>query len=57
MVRQHGDLAVIECAFKADEILENNDLEGQRVWMAIRRAARYLLDHGEPSDLQDVRTH
>jgi hypothetical protein len=38
MIQQHGDLADIEAATRADELLAKGDIEGQRVWMRILRA-------------------
>ena len=42
LIDQHGEHAVIEAAMRADELLDLGDLDGQRVWMAIRDAVREL---------------
>ena len=51
MVRRHGALALLECAIRADEMLENGDLAGQSVWLAVRRAAKSVLRNGPPNDI------
>ena len=51
MVKRHGDLAPLECAVRADGMLENGDIMGQTVWLAIRRAAKSLLENGPPNDI------
>jgi hypothetical protein len=38
LIRQHGQEAEIEAARKADLMLDRGDIEGQRVWLRIRRA-------------------
>jgi hypothetical protein len=43
-MKQHGAAALIHAAMKADAMLENGDLDGQRVWLRILRAAGVLLD-------------
>lgn len=42
----HGDLAKIQAARMADQMLEKGDTEGQRVWMRIRRAIADLTEGG-----------
>ncbi len=53
LVEQHGADALIEAALKADELLDAGDLDGQRVWMRIRKAVLELLMEkpgpGEPT--------
>jgi len=51
MVKRHGAMATIECALKADAMLEAGDRGGQAVWLAIRRAARSLLESDPPTDI------
>ena len=53
MVDRHGDQAPLECALKADVFLDEGDLDGQRLWLAIRRAAHSLLENGPPSDISN----
>jgi hypothetical protein len=38
MIQQHGDLADIEAAMRADDLLAKGDIDGQRTWMRILRA-------------------
>ena len=38
LIEQHGDAADIEAAIRADDLLENGDLEGPAVWVRILRA-------------------
>jgi hypothetical protein len=51
MIKRHGDQAPLECAIRADELLESGDVMGQTVWLAIRRAAKSLLKNGSPPDI------
>ncbi len=43
LIKQHGDAADIEAAMRADDLLENGDLEGPAVWVRILRAVEELL--------------
>jgi hypothetical protein len=52
--RTRGDQARLECALKADEMLERGDADGQAVWLAIRRAAKSPIENGSPSDIDDA---
>jgi hypothetical protein len=54
MLDKHSDEAPLQCALKADAFLENGDTDGQRLWLAIRRAARSLLQNGQPTDIQNT---
>jgi hypothetical protein len=54
MVNRHGNLAPIECVIRAEEMLENGDVMGQTVWLAIGRAAKSLLENGPPSDIDNA---
>ncbi len=38
LIDQHGQDALLEAALRADELLDQGDLDGQRVWMRIRAA-------------------
>ncbi len=42
----HGDLAKIEAARMADQMLDKGDTEGQRVWLRIREAILQLSERG-----------
>ena len=44
LVKQHGAEAAIEAALRADAMLDKGDLDGQRVWLRIRKAIDVLLD-------------
>jgi len=57
MVKRHGEVAPIECALKADEFLDRGDVDGQALWLAIRRAAKALLENGVPPDIPAGPTH
>lgn len=54
MVDEHGDLAPLECALKADAFLDDGDEDGRRLCLAIRRAAQSLLESGPPSDISNA---
>ncbi len=43
LIDQHGQDAILEAALRADELLDQGDLDGQRVWMRIRAAVVELL--------------
>ncbi len=47
LVEQHGAYALIEAALKADELLDAGDLDGQAVWLRIRKAVLELLKPGD----------
>ena len=47
LVDQHGQDAVHEAAIRADELLDAGDLDGQAVWMRIRKAVLELLKPGD----------
>ncbi len=42
-----GTVAGIEAALKADELLDAGDLDGQAVWLRIRKAVLELLKPGD----------
>jgi hypothetical protein len=52
MVKEHGPMAPLECAMKADERSDDGDADGEKVWLAIRRAAKSLLENGAPTDIE-----
>ena len=47
LIDQHGADALIEAALKADELLDSGDLDGQAVWLRIRKAVLELLKPGD----------
>ena len=53
LIEEHGEHARIEAAMRADELLGQGDLEGQRVWMRIRDAVWELLRE-RPADGEAV---
>jgi hypothetical protein len=42
LIRQHGEDAALEAAKRADAMLANGDLEGQRVWKRVVRAVEEI---------------
>ncbi len=44
LVNRHGAEATIHAAMHADAMLEKGDLDGQRVWLGILKAAKDLLE-------------
>ncbi len=54
MVKQHGLFALQECRDRADELAAAGDVMGQTMWLAIRRAAKSLLEHGPPTDISNA---
>ncbi len=49
-IKQHGDEAPIHAAMRADEMLENGDMDGLAVWMRIVNAVEELLNRAMPSN-------
>ena len=41
-VKRHGEDATIQAAFRADELLAEGDVDGQRVWLRIVKAVEEL---------------
>lgn len=54
LIKQHGELATIEAAQMADEMLEKGDIEGQRAWIKILEAVK-VMQRRKPVD--DERVH
>ena len=48
LVDQHGDRAPIHAAMRADEMLDEGDMEGRAVWLRIVKAVGVLLDTEPP---------
>ncbi len=44
LIDEHGAEASIHAAMRADAMLDNGDLDGQRVWLRILKAAKELLN-------------
>ena len=42
LIVQHGDDAEMTAASRADDLLDRGDIDGQRVWLRIRRAIAEL---------------
>ncbi len=42
MVKRYGDGSAIEAAMRADEFLDQGNLDGQRLWMRIMRTIEEL---------------
>ncbi len=51
LIREHGEDAALEAAQRADAMLENGSLDGQRVWKrvlaAVKEIQRQELREGE----------
>ena len=54
LIEQHGDEAPIHAAMRADELLDNGDLDGCAVWKQIIRAIEELQDRGPAGDGEAV---
>jgi hypothetical protein len=48
LMEQHSENAVPEASMKADAMLENGDLDGQAVWVAVAKAIKEL-QNDQPS--------
>ncbi len=54
LFREHGDKATIHAAMRADELLDQGDLDGVAVWKRIVKAVEALLDTEPPTSLTDI---
>ncbi len=43
LIKDHGDDAPIHAAMRADELLDQGDLDGQAVWKRILKAVEELM--------------
>ena len=48
LIKQHGGVADIEAAMRADELMEAGDMEGEAVWLRIVKAIEELLSEERP---------
>ena len=48
LIEQHGEVADIEAAMRADECLAAGDMEGEAVWLRIVKAVEELLVKERP---------
>jgi hypothetical protein len=48
LIKQHGEDAPIHAAMRADELLDQGDLDGQAVWKRILNAVDELLSEKVP---------
>ncbi len=48
LIKQHGEVADIEAARRADERLAAGDMEGEAVWLRIVKAVEELLSEERP---------
>ena len=52
LIEQHGEVADIEAAMRADERLAAGDMEGEAVWLRIVKAIEELLSEERPDDAE-----
>ena len=52
LIDQHGQDAVRDAARHADELLDAGDIDGQAVWLRIRKAVSVLLKPGDGEALE-----
>ncbi len=48
LVKEYGEMAPAGAKIKADQLLENGDDNGRRIWLKIARAAEELLSEDVP---------
>ena len=48
LIKQHGEVADIEAAMRADELMAAGDMEGVTVWLRIVKAVEELLSEERP---------
>ncbi|MCH7692523.1 MAG: hypothetical protein IID50_03665 [Proteobacteria bacterium] len=52
LIKQHGEVADIEAAMRADERLAAGDMEGEAVWLRIVKAIEELQSQERPGDAE-----
>ncbi len=52
LIEQHGEVADLEAAMRADECLAAGDMEGEAVWIRIVKAIAELLSKERPDDAE-----
>ncbi len=52
LIKQHGEVADIEAAMRADACLAAGDMEGEAVWIRIVKAIEELLSDERPGDAE-----
>ena len=52
LIKQHGEVADIEAAMRADELMEAGDMEGRAVWLRIIKAIEELLSEERPDGVE-----
>ncbi len=52
LIKQHGEVADIEAAMRADGCLAAGDMEGEAVWLRIVKAIEELLSKERPGDAE-----
>ena len=50
LIKEHDDEAPIHAAMRADELLDQGDIDGQAVWKLILKAVDDLLSEKVPAD-------
>ena len=50
LIKQHGEVADIEAAMRADACLAAGEMEGEAVWLRIVKAINKLLSKERPED-------
>jgi len=48
LVEQYGDMAPNGAKIKADQLIANGDMNGQKTWLRIARAAEKMLSEEVP---------
>ena len=49
LIKQHGEVADIEAAMRADACLAAGDMEGEAVWLRIVKAVEELVSEERPN--------
>ncbi len=50
LIKKYGDDAELRAVERADEMLDQGDIDGQRMWLRIMEAVRQLADTEPPKD-------
>ena len=51
LIKQYGEDAPIHAAMRADELLDQGDMDGKAVWVRILKAVDELLSEKVPDDV------
>ena len=57
LMREHGDDATIRAAMRADELMDQGDMDGRAVWLRVMAAIKELGAREPPSPSMEIIRH